>query len=72
MQDDTSECGESFRDSRKRYGMSRFGEKFKRSWIRKLEEEKRLGTNEFGEDSRNSQKTKTKVTVRRTKLKNNI
>ena len=41
MQDDTSECGESFQDSRKMYGMSRFGEKFKRSWIRKLEKLKK-------------------------------
>ena len=30
MQDDTSECGESFRDSRKIYGTSRFGEKLKK------------------------------------------
>ena len=41
MQDDTSECGESFRDSQEMYGTSRFGEKFKRSWIRKLEKLKK-------------------------------
>ena len=49
-QDDTSECGESFRDSRKTYGTSRFGEKLKKklrygNWKKKSEEKRIQMTN---------------------------
>ena len=52
MQDDTSECEESFQDSQKMYRTSRFDEKLKRSLGTETEkiEEKRLQTNEFVED----------------------
>ena len=45
------------------YGTSRFGEKLKRSLGTETEkiEEKRLQTDEFVEDSRNSQKTREKL-----------
>ena len=51
---------ESFRDSRKMYGTSWFGEKLKRSLGTETEkiEQKRLQTDKFVEDSRNSWKTK--------------
>ena len=56
MQDDTSECRESFRDLRKMYGMSQFDENLKRSSGKKKKkkekiEEKHLQTDEFVEDS---------------------